>query len=212
MDARKKKQIAEAFGIGIIVVAMMLVAFWGGTKLYENRQWDPLGEYPIQVVADLNRGDLAPEVVREQGAVVPTNFASTPVYYWDEEIENTGIKCVKDDPDNNGELTVMIRGTLSWVANEPPGRIIKVGDGSNIRGPGCQQYTFSNAIPDPVKEEMIELKERGVRASVWHITGTETPFRGEGDDVEEGVERIWQTTAFTVIHRDNPNPIVEVEQ
>lgn len=197
MKKLSHKKIVELVSGLIIVIAMILVSFFLGTQLYQLGRWDPLGEFPIQIVQEPEINGEFLELETE--ALVSENFATTPAFYWDQEITNTGVKCVKEE-----EGIVDIRGTLSWVSDEPPGRIIKVGEGSNTRGPGCQQYSFSNPIPDEVREQMEVLKSNGVHASVWHITGTETPFRRVGDETEEGDSRTWKTTTFTVIHKDTP--------
>ena len=194
MDHKKKIKITEIVSVTVLVIAMILVAFWGGTQLYKSRQWDPLGDYPLQIVNSNTQLD-------DEGIDDNNTLNITTEFYWDQNINSTGIKCVKDEILEPVDIT----GTLTWVSNKPPGRIIDVGKGSNTRGPGCIQYQFSNPIPDVIREEMEEMKAEGLQESVWHLTGTEVPFRKfEDGDIEEGESRTWLTTNFTVIHRNKP--------
>lgn len=174
----------------IIIIAIILVAFAGGVAWYRNSKWDPLAEYPIQIVS--NPDDDSSHLVTENDNA----YSQSPVFYWDEDIHSSGVKCVKAE-----EGIVAITGILYWVADEPPGRLIEAGRGANERGPGCQVYQFSNPIPERIREEMQKMKDDGLEYSIWHLTGTETPIRNG----EEGEPRTWQTTTFKVIHKDKPS-------
>ena len=121
---------------------------------------------------------------------------SIPVIYWDEDIEVNAIKCVKDT-----EGVVQTRGTVSWISDFPPGKIIEAGVGSGPRGPGCVNYVYMNTIPDAVKVELGQLKAEGVDSTEWHLTGSEIPISEDG---EEGTPRSWTTTSFRIIHENAP--------
>jgi hypothetical protein len=186
----RKHIIYERVGIAVIILAAIMVAFWGGSQWYEATKWNPLAQYPIQVVSNDKKVNAEHLVTENDNA-----YSQSPSFYWDQEIHSSGIKCVKAD-----EGVVDIQGILYWVSDDPPGRLIEAGRGANKRGPGCQQYEFSNPIPDIILAEMQKLKDRGMKSSVWHLSGTETPIRGD----EEGESRTWQTTTFKVIHQDAP--------
>jgi hypothetical protein len=196
MTHSRNVKLMERAGLTAIILAAIMVVGFGLYNLYETSRWDPLGDYPVQVVTQLpSTGDVAPPTTALVAA--PDNSTTSTVsFYKDQEINSSGIKCVE-----NSEGIIQIKGTLSWVSDKPGGKIIEVAKASSERGPGCQLYTFSNPIPDVIQEELDKLSEKGIESSDWHLTGTEIPIREDG---EEGVSRTWITTTFTIIHRETP--------
>ena len=198
-------RIIERLGLVAIGAAIFMVVSLGIYTLYQNSKWDPLGDYPIQQVTPFptqggvrvvspGDNDIAAATTIESN----DNSTSSGVqFYLDDDINSNGIKCVKPEED-----IVQIKGTLYWQSDQPPGRFIKIADGANDRGPGCQQYDFTNPIPEQVLAEVEKLSEAGITQSEWHLTGTEIPIRNDGK--EEGVSRTWITTSFTIIHKNRP--------
>jgi hypothetical protein len=204
--ASRSVRIIERLGLVAIAAAIFMVVSIGVYTLYENTRWDPLGDYPVQQVTPFptKGGVRIDEIVAPDAAPSPTtvesndnSMSSGVQFYLDDDIHSNGIKCVK-----TGEGIVQITGTLYWQSDEPPGRFIKIADGANDRGPGCQQYDFTNPIPEQVLAEIEKLSANGITESEWHLTGRETPVRNDGE--EEGVSRTWITTSFTVIHKNRP--------
>jgi hypothetical protein len=196
-------RIIERLGLVAIAAAIFMVVSIGVYALYQNSLWDPLGEYPVQNVTPFpTKGGVRIIDLHDSnpGSIVTEsndNSTSSGVqFYLDEDIHSNGIKCVKPEED-----IVQIKGTLYWQSDNPPGRFLKVAEGANDRGPGCQQYDFSNPIPEEVRAEVARLTAEGFTRSEWHLTGTEIPIRGNG---EEGVSRTWITTSFTIIHENRP--------
>lgn len=195
----KKHHIIERIGLVAIAIAIGLIAFWGGMQWYNASQWNPLGEYPIQVVYPVNNiGEkISPDAIDtipgSQG-VTQTNMVTI---YWDQQVGTSGIKCASETESE----PVKITSVLSWVSDRPPGQIVDSGKGAGLRGPGCISYNFVNPIPDNVLKVMRDMKEDGQMSSEWHLSGTETP---EKDDGTTGVQRTWIATTFRVIHEDAP--------
>lgn len=197
-------RIIERVGLIAIGAAIFIVASLGVYTLYENSKWDPLGDYPIQKVTPFpTQGGVRvvspDDLAIATATTVESNDNSTSSglrFYLDDDIYSNGIKCVKPEED-----IVQIKGTLYWQSDQPPGRFIKIADGANDRGPGCQQYDFTNPIPEQILAEVEKLTADGITESEWHLTGTETPIRDNG---EEGVSRTWITTSFTLIHENRP--------
>lgn len=169
---------------------VVIGAVYAGHEIVDALRWDPLGEYPQQVVSSPNQEPI--EVPADADADDP----GIPTLYWDQKIEVLGRKCVKESEDQ-----VTVEGTLAWVSDRPPGVIVPLEPGGGGRGPACVDYPFANEIEEPVLAKMREMKAEGAGSSVWHITGIETPVRSNG---ETGVTRTWRTATFRVIHRDAP--------
>jgi hypothetical protein len=100
--------------------------------------------------------------------------------------------------------TVQVKGTLSWVSDNPLGRIIEVRSGGGIRGPGCVSSTFRNPIPEEVQREILRLADEGIYQSDWHLTGTEVPVRTVDGVEERGEPRTWVSTTFRVLPVEAP--------
>jgi hypothetical protein len=204
----KTVRVLEKLGLVAIGAAIFMVVSIGTYALYENSKWDPLGEYPVQKVTPFpTKGGV--RIIEPNGSITlpppppPRTFESSDNstsngvrFYLDDDINSNGIKCVKPEED-----IIQIKGTLFWQSDLPPGRLIKIAEGAGPRGPGCQQYDFANPVPEQVLAEIEKLSAKGITESEWHLTGTETPIR---DDGEEGVSRTWITTTFTLVHEDRP--------
>lgn len=188
------------FGGVVIGVAILLMAFSAGARWLEAARWDPLGDYPLQTVFS---GDSLPQNVDPATTLAGSSSGTgPPSFYIDQEINIFGTKCVKTGVE--GLSTVQVKGTLSWVSDNPVGRIIEVGSGGGTRGPGCITSTFNNPIPEVVLKEIERLAEKGITESDWHLTGTEVPVRTVDGVEEEGVSRTWISTTFRVIASDAP--------
>jgi hypothetical protein len=198
----KPVRILEWLGLVAIASAIAMLVAIGVYALYDNSKWDPLGEYPLQVVTQqpaVNLGATPGHTTTPSIAGVEIGggtAASTISFYLDQDIHSSGIKCVKEN-----EGVIRVRGTLYWQSTQPPGRIIKIADGVGNRGPGCQLYNFSNPVPDAVLEEVGKLTREGFETSNWELTGTEVPVKQDGT---EGKSRTWITTTFTLIHEGSP--------
>lgn len=79
---QNKRGILTRAAYFIIGMALVMGAFFTGLAAYEFFQWDPLGEYPIQV-ASSSRVDTEP---LPGGTSYAEDF-SIPVIYWDEDME-----------------------------------------------------------------------------------------------------------------------------
>lgn len=190
-----KKRRWMYYGAMTVIIVVALVIGATGTALWiQNSRWDPLGEYPLQTISDPD-----PTPVNIPGYNLTQS--SLPTIYLDEQVRSTGIKCVGDPSEKSPDQIVTVKGILSWVSDEPPGKIIETGRGGGKRGPHCVNYTFLNSVPPEVKEEIMRLSKLGIHESTWHLTGTETPVREDGT---EGVPRTWVTTSFRIVDRNAP--------
>jgi hypothetical protein len=140
--------------IVVTITAIVSVAFTALTVIhaFEPEPWDPLGDYPLQVVLEVN----------------------------DDHVITEGIKC------NASREDVQVRGEFGWQRVDPSGFAFPIGQGTGVRTPGCERFTFQNNIPD-------EVRNADLPGAQWRIVGTETPFRAEGAD---GVPHTWQTETF----------------
>jgi hypothetical protein len=137
--------------------------------------WNPLGDYPTQVVHNRTREIL-----------------DSPSAYTDQLLFVTGSKC------NATKEPVTVTGTSSWVNIEPGGTLIHNLDGVDTRAPGCSTKDYRNEILSAVVEATEYLYATGVKKVVWQIQGTDTPI---GTDGRKGVPRSWQTDNFTLLIR-----------
>jgi len=158
----------------LTVLAVGLFAIAGAILYSEARtpeQWDPLGDYEVQVVT--SRVDGVPGPAVHLGGLV----------------EVIGVKC-NDEP-----TPVQVEGVVSWQAMDPPGAAIETGAGTADRPPGCTSQRYANPIPVEVRVAIRAQHAQGVDRPVWRIRGVETPVRGH----EEGATARWVTENFTVI-------------
>ena len=91
-----------------------------------------------------------------------------------------GIKC------NDSDEPVNVAGSFGWQRLSPSGFAITLGEGRGVRIPGCEEFSFTNDIPD-------EVREADAPGTLWAVVGTETPIAADGT---EGVPRRWATVAF----------------
>lgn len=186
----RRNQRVERIGNIIIGIAISMLLVWGFHTWQEATRWDPLGEYPLQIITTTHTATI-------DDLDVDDSDVGLPVIYLNQEVSSNGVKCVKPE-----EGVVQVKGQLSWVSDRPPGKIIDISGGAGTRGPGCVNYSFENDIPDKVLKEIERFSSEGLQHSTWHITGTEVPIKADGT---EGVPRTWITTSFVVLHREAVN-------
>jgi len=168
----RRRRILSRLGIIIITVAMTLTLAGLAFLVADSLRWDPLGEYPLQVV--MNNQEIL-------------DGTSYPTISLDDTLVVTGIKCASG--------RVKVEGTVTWVTDEPPGSEIETGTNSGTRGPGCVNQTYRVSVPDEIVEQVKIFKSEGVEGSIWHLTGTETPVKSDGS---QGESRTWITTSFRI--------------
>lgn len=168
----RRRRILSRLGIIIITVAMTLTLAGLASLVASSLRWDPLGEYPLQVV--MNNQEIL-------------DGTSYPTIGLDDTLVVTGIKCASG--------RVKVEGTVTWVTDEPPGSEIETGTNTGIRGPGCVNQTYRVSVPDEIVEQVKIFKSEGVEGSIWHLTGTETPVKSDGS---KGEPRTWITTSFRI--------------
>lgn len=155
--------LALAFGIlvGIYVV-----------QAFQPEPFDPLGEYPIQQVANTVPGVSGPAVLLGQ------------------DLSVSGTKC------NDTNKQVAVRGQYEWVLTVPPGTTVPHPPGTGIRLPGCTAFVFSNPMPDRVIARSQSLYEQTGKNPVWRISGFEIPYDEEHG---AGVKQTFVSENFTVV-------------
>lgn len=168
----RRRVIVSRIGIIVITVAMTLMLAGLASLIVDSLRWDPLGEYPLQVV--MNKQEIL-------------NGTSYPTISLDDTLVVTGIKCASG--------RVKVEGTVTWVTDEPPGSEIETGTNTGTRGPGCVNQTYRVSVPDEIMEQVKIFKSEGVEGSIWHLTGTETPVKSDGS---KGEPRTWITTSFRI--------------
>lgn len=173
-------------GMLVVVVSILTLASVAVTLWARAQRWDPLGDYPLQIASSPNI----------PGRVDAPDLAGIPTIYRDEKITVTGIKCGAEPQ------AVHVIDVLRWVSDAPPGELIETGRGSGDRGPGCISATYRNPIPKAVQDAITDMAADGITQSTWHMTGTETPIRSNG---ETGVDRTWVSTSFVILHTDRPS-------
>ena len=168
----RRRRILSRLGIIIITVAMTLTLAGLASLVAGSLRWDPLGEYPLQVV--MNNQEIL-------------DGTSYPTIGLDDTLVVTGIKCASG--------RVKVEGTVTWVTDEPPGSEIETGTNAGTRGPGCVNQTYRVSVPDEIVEQVKIFKSEGLETSIWHLTGTETPVKSDGT---KGEPRTWITTSFRI--------------
>lgn len=153
-----------AFGAVVVLLVVLI------NHLLEPPPFDPLGEFPVQIVQNRVPGVDGPAVVLGTGVRVRST------------------KCADSE--------VTVSGEWFWVSAEPRGSTVPAGSTPAFTRPaGCVTTEYSNPMPDEVVQRTEELLSEGVAPS-WYITGTETPL---DDDGREGVAQVWQTENFVVV-------------
>ncbi len=178
----KQHKLLHAVGYVTILLAVILLTLFGYHEWQEFTKWDPLGDYPIQTVSSETK-------VLDTSQSISGAVNTSPSFTVDDFVYITGIKCVV------GDRPVNVRGELSWVSDHPPGIVTGTVRGGGQREPGCTERTFANPIPEDVKDEVQRLAEKGITTTTWHLTGTEIPYRENG---ETGVPRTWVSTSFEI--------------
>ena len=168
----KRRKAIGRFGIIIITIAITLLLAGLTQSLLRVFKWNPLGEYPLQVV--MNNQEIVDGI-------------SYPTISLDDTLVVTGIKCASG--------RVKVQGTVTWVTDEPPGSEVETGTNTGTRGPGCVNQTYRVSVPDEILEQVKIFESEGIKSSIWHLTGTETPVKADGS---EGESRTWITTSFRI--------------
>lgn len=177
---RKHIENAGSLGASLSFIGMLLsgigVALLVTYFIKDSLKWEPIEPFPIQVLYN------------QDGTIA----AGQPTYYLDDLILVRGEKCHREE--------VKVKGRLTWTNDDPGGAILEGSMGTSVRRKGCTQQGFKNQIPPNVLHYIQELTERGFTRSVWHLSGTETPFRESG----EGKSETWTTASFTILHEMRP--------
>lgn len=161
----------------LFVAAVTAFIVWEFRLSDEFDDYDPLGEYPIQIVT--------PEEILYDGS---------KAVFLEGDIEVEGTKC------NDSEEPVPVVGFVTWRAVDPPGNIIDTGQGRNIREPGCTTIVFQNQIPTEVQIAIQSQHDNGIPDPIWRIEGTEWPLDEDG---ERGEPRRYSTENFVVLEEED---------
>jgi len=175
---RIRRMAIALYGFGItfiIIVALFLT--WEINLSDEFDTYDPLGEYPVQIVTA--------EEILDNG---------TKAVFLEGDIEVEGTKC------NDSSKDVQVVGFITWHAVDPPGTIVDTGVGRNEMEPGCTTTVFQNQIPVEVRIAIQAQHDNGIHEPVWHIQGTEWPLDEDG---ERGEPRRYETENFIVLEEDD---------
>lgn len=135
----------------LIVLAMVVGAALFSFATAPDR-YDPLGEYPPQVVKSRVPG------------------ISGPAVYAGEDVVIVGLKC------NDSTGTVRVEGESQWQSINPRGRYIANPSGVRDLPPGCTQTPYVNDVPRSIEERV----QRTGHAETWSLTGSDTPIRADG--------------------------------
>lgn len=148
--------------------------------------WDPLGDYPIQVITD-----------RVPGITGPAVRLGDPVH-------SVGRKC------NDTDSPVLVSGTRQWQSQRPGGFIAGIERGNAPRIPGCEKREFWDVPPPDVVAQMQAAISNTRGPVVWALNGSETPTgiveNGQVHAMSNGVPREWTTENFTVVPQDWRKP------
>lgn len=166
-------------GYALAVSAGVLVGVVGFAWLHQPPAvYDPLGEYPTQIVTSRVEG------------------VSSPAARLGGTVDVTGTKC------NNSDEPVQVNTTQVWTLSVPAGtQIERPTDGTSTRIPGCTTSEFQNVIPAAVVERTEQLLFQGIRP-VWRITGCDTPIHPYTG--EDGERRCYETQNFTLLSAAEP--------
>lgn len=129
------------FVAGVILLVAGNVAFLRSDIL----KYEPLGDYPVQIVAN-----------RIPGIDIPAAYRGDPLLV-------TGTRCVK------GKYPVAVSAQADWVRRDvsPSVRIPLVSPGSiRVREPGCVTRYFSNILPEQMEPgiwryEAVDIATKG---------------------------------------------------
>lgn len=169
-----KRMTFLLYGFGSLFVLSFLVLGYGiFSDIHQESEYDPLGDYPVQMVTA--------EVILDDG---------TKAVYLDEPVEVEGIKC------NDSINIVTVEGSLTWQAVEPRGVLISTGEGTSEKEPGCTTTIFQNQIPTSVHSAITAQHLRGIDQPLWRIVGIEYPIDEDG---ARGEPRRFETENFVVL-------------
>lgn len=160
--------IATAVATAAVLVLMLSAAY----VALRPAPYDPLGDYPVQVVNSTVDGVAGPAVL-----------VGHPVSI-------TGIKC------NDTARTVTLRGHYEWRSVSPAGTTVSTPFANGSLPPGCTTRTFENPMPPSVVARSREVFARTGVQMVWQITGINIPYTVDG---QAGEPRLYQSANFTVV-------------
>ena len=173
---RKIKRLSRfLYAAGSVIVAMLFLLSYAHFNDGQSSEllFDPLGDYPVQIVT-------AEEILDD----------GTKAVFLERDVEVEGTKC------NDSEEVVKIVGFISWQAVDPRGAIVETGQGRSESEPGCTTTVFQNQIPIDARLQIQSQHDNGIDQPVWHIEGTEWPLDGDG---QRGVPRRFETENFAVL-------------
>ena len=168
----KRRRALGRFGIIVITIAITLLFILILQSFFYIFKWDPLGEYPLQIV--MNKQEIL-------------DGTSYPTIGIDDTLIVNGIKCA--------DGRIKVKGTVTWVTDEPPGSEIETGTNAGTRGPGCVNQTYRVSVPNEIIEQVNTFASEGIKSSIWHLTGTETTIKSDGST---GESQTWITTSFRI--------------
>lgn len=157
-----------------LAVAMCVLAAAVIFASWPDDAWDPLGPYEAQHVnLPANGVDGIPTL----------SLSSDPLV-----VPATGEKCV------TGQGFTIV-GQVSWQSVEPPGTIIRTGEGTRDAVNGCTRFEYVNVVPRSVRLAMLAQLNAGIVRPRWRIIGLERPIR---DGRTDGASQAWATERFAV--------------
>lgn len=152
-----------------VLAAAVLFASW------PDGAWDPLGPYATQHVALPGDG---------VDGIHTLSLSSDPLV-----VPVIGEKCVTGQG-------FTIAGQVSWQSVDPPGTIIRAGEGTRDAVNGCTRFEFVNVVPRSVRRAMLAQLNAGINRPKWRIVGLERPIR---DGEPDGTSQAWATERFAVV-------------
>lgn len=177
---------------GSIILLLGVIVGLGlfGFQRLQPKPYDPLGDYPEQVVGQ--DGSVPPKQLLplEQYGIqyLPTLHLKTG----NEALPVHGKKCTDSD------VPVQVSGEVTWVSTEPPGSSVPANKGTATRVAGCQTFDFNNPIPVPVIERLKQLHDQGISVTKWRLTGKETPIDPDGNQFV--VTKTFTSNEFVIVY------------
>jgi hypothetical protein len=175
-NEKKIKRLTRVLYTGaVLIVASLLLLTYAITTDGSDSEplYDPLGDYPVQIVT-------AQEILDDGTKAVVLSHA----------VEVEGVKC------NDSSEPVPISGSITWQSVDPRGSVIQTGDGERTAEPGCTTTVFQNSIPLEVQISIQSQHNSGIDRPIWRITGVEYPLDRNG---ARGEPRRFQTENFVVL-------------
>lgn len=173
---RKIKRLSRfLYAAGSVIVAMLFLLSYAHFNDGQPSEplFDPLGDYPVQIVT-------AEEILDD----------GTKAAFLEGDVEVEGTKC------NDTNEVVEVTGFITWQAIDPPGVIIETGEGRSEYAPGCTTTVFQNQIPIEVAIAIQSQHDNGIDQPIWHIEGIEWPIDAAGD---RGKPARFETENFAVL-------------